>query len=351
MRRSFSLFEIENANMKYGLVGLTALLLSTHAFAENYRIVQSPTQKLDVWIDDVKDNQLSSWCKSTVNLRIVTHGDKDASVLSDFLPRVAGLMASQCKPLQQLHWQLTDTEGGALANGTAAKAQQWKSVVTPPAAALPVQPAQPAQQAPVQQAPVSPPAAPVVLNSPAADTTPWLQFSLLDGCHFRTWWHQPSQASALFVPAKQGVTCGKDGWLSGHSTLTQTGKDATKSVSVSFLQGFPVAGLNDKQQVDELTITTVNSERMVLSDEKSPDSWLVLPFSQQFNGWQAINQVVVEMPASEAADENALRARLQEVRKIWSPWLSSPASIKVQLVEKLHPELKDPAAAVYRTIN
>ena len=174
---------------------------------------------------------------------------------------------------------------------------------------------------------------------------------MLDGCHFRTWWHQPSQASALFVPAKQGVTCGKDGWLSGHSTLTQTGKDATKSVSVSFLQGFPVAGLNDKQQVDELTITTVNSERMVLSDEKSPDSWLVLPFSQQFNGWQAINQVVVEMPASEAADENALRARLQEVRKIWSPWLSSPASIKVQLVEKLHPELKDPAAAVYRTIN
>ncbi|MGX9238398.1 hypothetical protein ACWXV2_14700 [Pantoea ananatis] len=337
--------------MKYGLVGLTALLLSTHAFAENYRIVQSPTQKLDVWIDDVKDNQLSSWCKSTVNLRIVTHGDKDASVLSDFLPRVAGLMASQCKPLQQLHWQLTDTDGGALANGTAAKAQQWKSVVTPPAAAQPVQPVQPAQQAPVQQAPVNQPAAPVVLNSPAADTTPWLQFSLLDGCHFRTWWQQPSQASALFVPAKQGVTCGKDGWLSGHSTLTQTGKDATKSVSVSFLQGFPVAGLNDKQQVDELTITTVNSERMVLSDEKSPDSWLVLPFSQQFNGWQAINQVVVEMPASEAADENALRARLQEVRKIWSPWLSSPASIKVQLVEKLHPELKDPAAAVYRTIN
>lgn len=224
-------------------------------------------------------------------------------------------------------------------------------MVTPPAAAQPVQPVQPTQQAPVQQAPVSQPAAPVVLNSPAADTTPWLQFSLLDGCHFRTWWHQPSQASALFVPAKQGVTCGKDGWLSGHSTLTQTGKDATKSVSVSFLQGFPVAGLNDKQQVDELTITTVNSERMVLSDEKSPDSWLVLPFSQQFNGWQAINQVVVEMPASEAADENALRARLQEVRKIWSPWLSSPASIKVQLVEKLHPELKDPAAAVYRTIN
>ncbi|XIH49794.1 hypothetical protein C1N64_15270 [Pantoea sp. SGAir0215] len=348
MRRSFSLFEIENANMKYGLVGLAAMLLSTHAFAENYRIVQSPTQKLDVWIDDVKDNQLASWCKSTVNLRIVTHGDKDPSVLNDFLPRVAGLMGSQCKPLQQLHWTLTDTEGAQLGNGSAAKAQQWKMVITPPATSQPASAATAQQQAAVTQ---TQPAAPVVLNSPPADTTPWLQFSLLDGCHFRTWWHQPAQSSAVFVPAKQGVTCGKDGWLSGHSTLTEVGKGQSKPVSVSFLQGFPVAGLSDKQQLDELTITTVNSERMVLSDEKSPDSWLVLPFSPQFNGWQAVNQVVVAMPASEAADENALRARLQEVRKTWSPWLSSPASIKVQLVEKLHPELKDPAAAVYRTIN
>lgn len=40
--------------MKYGLLGLAALLLSTQAYAENYRIVQSPAQKLDVWIDDVK---------------------------------------------------------------------------------------------------------------------------------------------------------------------------------------------------------------------------------------------------------------------------------------------------------
>jgi hypothetical protein len=34
----------------------------------------------------------------------------------------------------------------------------------------------------------------------------------------------------------------------------------------------------------------------VLSNEKSPDSWLVLPFSSQFNGWQAPDQVVVQMP-------------------------------------------------------
>lgn len=315
--------------MKYGLLGLAALLLSTQAFAENYRIVQSPTQQLDVWIDDVKDNQLASWCQKSVDLRIVTKGEKNATVLDSFLPRVAGLMASQCKPLQQLHWQLQDADGNALAEGNAERAQNWQPITTPPPQA----------------------AAAPVLNSPPADTTPWQQFSLLDGCHFRTWWQQPARSSAIFVPSKQGLVCGKDGWLSGHSTLTQMGNGAAKSVDVTFLQGFPIAGLSSGQAASELTITTVNRERMVLANEKSPESWLVLPFSAQFNGWQAPQQVVVQMPASEAADESALRARLQEVRKVWSPWLHGNAPLKVQLVEQLHPELQDPAVTAYRTLN
>ncbi|MBD8146015.1 hypothetical protein [Pantoea agglomerans] len=324
--------------MKYGLLGLAALLLSTHAYAENYRIVQSPAQKLDVWIDDVKNNQLSSWCNSTINLRIVTLGEKNAAVLKDFLPRVAGLMASQCKPLQQLHWQLTDAQGSEIATGSAARAQQWKTVVTPPA----TQPVQPTATAVPADA---------LRNAAQADTSPWLQFSLLDGCHFRTWWQHPAQGSALFVPAKQGLICGSDGWLSGHSRLTQQGNGAPAAVGVTFLQGFPVMGLSNQSPTAELHITTVNSERMVLSNEKSPDSWLILPFSNRFNGWQATRQVVVQMPVSEAVDQSALQARLQEVRKVWSPWISGDAALSVQLVEKLHPELKDPAAAVYRTLN
>lgn len=323
--------------MKYGLLGLAALLLSTQALAENYRIVQSPAQKLDVWIDDVKDNQLASWCRKSVDLRIVSKGEKSASVLDGFLPRVAGLMASQCKSLQQLHWQLQDAKGNALAEGTAERTKDWQPVVTPP----------PQAAIPTPQVATPTP----TISSPPADTTPWQQFSLLDGCHFRTWWQQPAQSSAIFVPTKQGLVCGKDGWLSGNSNLTQMGNGATKSVSVTYLQGFPIAGLSSGQSTSELTITTVNRERMVLANEKSPESWLVLPFSTQFNGWQAPDQVVVQMHASDAADESALRARLQEVRKVWSPWLKSAAPLKVQLVEQLHPELKDPAAAAYRTLN
>jgi len=326
--------------MKYGLLGLAALVLSTQAYAENYRIVQSPAQKLDVWIDDVKNNQLSSWCNSTINLRIVTMGEKNPTVLKEFLPRVAGLMATQCKPLQQLHWQLTDPEGSEIATGSAARAQQWKTVVTPAA------PQQQQQQPTTAAVPVD-----ALRNAAQADTSPWLQFSLLDGCHFRTWWQHPAQGSALFVPAKQGLVCGSDGWLSGQSRLTQQGNGASAAIGVTFLQGFPVTGLSNQSSTAELHITTVNSERMVLSNEKSPESWLVLPFSNRFNGWQAVRQVVVQMPASEAADESAVQARLQEVRKVWSPWVSGDGTLSVQLVEKLHPELKDPAAAVYRTLN
>lgn len=326
--------------MKYGLLGLAALVLSTQAYAENYRIVQSPAQKLDVWIDDVKNNQLSSWCNSTINLRIVTMGEKNPTVLKEFLPRVAGLMATQCKPLQQLHWQLTDPEGREIATGSAARAQQWKTVVTPAA------PQQQQQQPTTAAVPVD-----ALRNAAQADTSPWLQFSLLDGCHFRTWWQHPAQGSALFVPAKQGLVCGSDGWLSGQSRLTQQGNGASAAIGVTFLQGFPVTGLSNQSSTAELHITTVNSERMVLSNEKSPDSWLVLPFSNRFNGWQAVRQVVVQMPASEAADESAVQARLQEVRKVWSPWVSGDGTLSVQLVEKLHPELKNPAAAVYRTLN
>lgn len=177
-------------------------------------------------------------------------------MLKDFLPRVAGLMASQCKPLQQLHWQLTDAQGSEIATGSAARAQQWKTVVTPPA----TQPVQPTATAVPADA---------LRNAAQADTSPWLQFSLLDGCHFRTWWQHPAQGSALFVPAKQGLICGSDGWLSGHSRLTQQGNGAPAAVGVTFLQGFPVMGLSNQSPTAELHITTVNSERMVLSNEKS----------------------------------------------------------------------------------
>lgn len=338
--------------MKYWLTGVT-LLIASGAWAQDYRVVTAKSLQMDVWLDNVKDQKPASWCKRDVALRIVANGDKDPAKVNELLPQVAGLMSHSCAKIATFQWQLTDSNGKALAHGSAAKAQGWQSKIeaqTP--AAAPVQAATPT--VPVQAAPTetAPAAAPVKAEdlSPPADTTPWIQFSLLDGCHFRTWWNNASQASALFVPAKGGVTCGSDGWLSGDSQLTQLGKGGAKSRQVSFVQGFPVSGLNGKAIGRDTQITTVNNERMVLSDERSPQSWMIVPYAPALNGWQADGTVVVAISQQEASDASILKARLDEVRKVWSPYLADGAVI-VKLVDEIHPQLKDPAAGAYRTLN
>ena len=75
--------------MKLWLSGLALLTVATTAQAENFRIVQSPAQKLDIWIDNIKDNTPQSWCKADVALRIVANDTTLLHTLSDaaqFLP-------------------------------------------------------------------------------------------------------------------------------------------------------------------------------------------------------------------------------------------------------------------------
>lgn len=322
--------------MKYWLTGALTLLMVSSAWADNYNVVSSRSKKLDVWIDNVKSNDAADWCARQVALRIVAKGDKTPAVLKEFLPQVGALMQSkQCTKLTNLSWQMEDASGKALAKGTADKANGWQVNVTP---AEPVA-VEPQPQPTVNAEDLSPP----------ADTTPWLQFSLLDGCHFRTWWSDSDRTGALFVPAKEGVKCGEDGWLSGQAQMTRVDHGAAKNRSVTFLQGFPVIGLAAKSDKRGLQMTTVNNERMVLTDERSPQSWLILPWSNEFNGWQATGSVAVQISQAEASDEGALKARLNEVRKVWAPYLSD-APLTIQLVDALHPQLKDPAAGAWRTI-
>lgn len=338
--------------MKYWLPGALSLLIASSAWAQDYRVVTSPKLKLDIWIDNVRDQSAASWCKTELPLRIVTSGNKNPDVLENFLPRVGNLLETRCAMLKNVHWKMNDQNGKTLVQGSASKAQDWAIKVeqaAPPAvpAEVPVQVSAPAQ-APTEPAP----AAPVVKAedlSPPADTTPYIQFSLLDGCHFRTYWRNSAQTSALFVPAKGGVTCGGDGWLSGESQIEQTGQGAAKNIRVSFLQGFPVAGLNSEAIGRSMQITTVNNERMVLSDEKSPQSWMIVPYAPEINGWQVNGTVVVQMSQQDARDESGLKARLDEVRKVWTPYLSNKTSLTIKLVDEIHPQLKDPAAGSFKT--
>ncbi|YCH31192.1 hypothetical protein M1D48_03790 [Erwinia sp. D4-22] len=322
--------------MKYWLTGALTLLIASSAWADNYNLASSRSKKLDVWIDNVKSQEPTDWCARQLSLRIVAKGDKTPAVLEEFLPQVGALIQNkQCTKLTTLNWHMEDVNGTPLAKGSAEKASNWKVNITPP------------EPAATESAAATAPA--LESLSPPADTTPWLQFSLLDGCHFRTWWNDSDRTSALFVPTKEGVKCAQDGWLSGQAQMTRVGHGAAKNIAVTFLQGFPVLGLTAKSDKRGLQMTTVNNERMVLADERSPQSWLILPWSNDFNGWQASGIVAVQMSQAEAGDESALKARLSEVRKVWAPYLSD-ASLTIQLVDALHPQLKDPAAGAWRTI-
>lgn len=317
--------------MKLWLSGLALLLATTAASAGNYRVVQSPSQKLDVWIDDIKDNSPQSWCMAELPLRIVTNGDKNPFILSNFMPRLGTLLVSQCGTLTHILWQLVDPQDHVLANGTASKADDWALVIAP-------QTLEPASTAGQTDA-----------ISPPADRTPWLEFTLQDGCHLRTFWRGDANASALFIPSKAPDRCEKGGWLNGRSEIVQRGASGDTRRMMTFVHGFPVSGLSESVNADQLLITSVNNERMVVSNEQAPQSWMILPYSPEINGWKASGMVAVEVSRDLALDETRLQARLNDIRKAWSGWLEPGATLTLQLIDNLHPQLRDPAAGAWRT--
>lgn len=322
--------------MKFWLPGLALLALCATAQAENYRIVQSPSQKLDVWIDDVKDNTPQSWCATELPLRIVANGEKRPALLKTFMPRLGSLLESQCADISVVRWQFNAPDGEIIALGTATKADEWTPVVLPAASVGS------ATGAPQQGRPQD--------LSPLADRTPWLEFTLQDGCHLRTFWQDNAASPALFIPAKADGKCEKGGWLNGRSDVVQVTNGVEKKMAMTFVHGFPVTGLSEKANADRLLITTVNNERMVVSDGRAAQSWLILPYAPDLNSWLADGTVAVEMPREQASDDARLRARLEAVRKVWSGYLAPGVSLKILLVDTLSPMLRDPAAGAYRAV-
>ena len=325
--------------MKRWLPGLALLAVGFCAQAENYRIVQSPSQKLDIWIDNIADNSPKSWCAKTLPLRIVANGDKKVSVLDNFMPRLGALLENQCGTLSLVNWTLTDEQNQTLAQGTARKARQWAPEVTPAATTAPT------------AATLASPAGQPEQMSPAANRTPWQEFTMQDGCHLRTFWQGDSSASALFIPAKEDGKCEKGGWLNGRSEVIQLSNGGEKKVTMTFVHGFPVNGLSSNVDADRLLITTVNNERMVASEGGSGQSWILLPYDTALNAWQANGTVVVEVSRELASDESRLRTRLDEVRKVWTPWFEPGTHLNIVLIDALRPQLRDPAVGKYTSVN
>ncbi|HGW3768513.1 TPA: hypothetical protein ACNH1M_002735 [Enterobacter cloacae] len=328
--------------MKLWLSGLALLAVASTAQAENFRIVQSPAQKLDIWIDNIKDNTPQSWCKSEIALRIVANGNKDVSVLENFVPRLGSLLEHQCSKVNKLSWALNDPAGTTLAQGTADKAQEWKLVVkqqqTAPAAAQ-------------TSGALLPPDQNAETNTVAADRTPWQEFTLQDGCHLRTFWEGGSSAPALFIPDSDTTRCGNGSWLSGHTVISQTRSGGQKEIAVTYIHGFPVMGLNQSVDPEHALITSVNKERMVFSTPNSDQSWMILPYDSALNGWKSNGTVAVEISRETASDDVKLQARIAAVKKVWSAWVTPGTTLNIVLIDTLRPQLRDPAVGAWRAAN
>lgn len=328
--------------MKLWLSGLALLAVASTAQAENFRIVQSPAQKLDIWIDNIKDNTPQSWCKSEIALRIVANGNKDVSVLENFVPRLGSLLEHQCSKVNKLSWALNDPAGTTLAQGTADKAQEWKLVVkqqqTTPAATQ-------------TSGALLPPDQNAETNTVAADRTPWQEFTLQDGCHLRTFWEGGSSAPALFIPDSDTTRCGNGSWLSGHTVISQTRSGGQKEIAVTYIHGFPVMGLNQSVDPEHALITSVNKERMVFSTPNSDQSWMILPYDSALNGWKSKGTVAVEISRETASDDAKLQARIAAVKKVWSAWVTPGTTLNIVLIDTLRPQLRDPAVGAWRAAN
>ena len=328
--------------MKLWLSGLAILAVTCTAQAENFRIVQSPAQKLDIWIDNIKDNTPQSWCKPEVALRIVANGKKDVSVLENFVPRLGSLLEHQCRKVNKLRWTLNDPDGVTLAQGTAGKAQEWALVVKQQ------------QAAPVATPAIGglvPPDPNAESHSVTADRSPWQEFTLQDGCHLRTFWEGGASAPALFIPGSNTTRCGNGSWLSGHTVISQLRSGGQKEMAVTYIHGFPVTGLNQSVDPENALITTVNKERMVFSTPNSGQSWMILPYDTTLSSWKSNGTVAVEISRETASDDVKLQARIATVKKIWSAWVAPGAQLNIVLIGTLRPHLRDPAVDVWRAAN
>lgn len=299
--------------MKLWLSGLALLAVASTAQAENFRIVQSPAQKLDIWIDNIKDNTPQSWCKSEIALRIVANGNKDVSVLENFVPRLGSLLEHQCSKVNKLSWALNDPAGTTLAQGTADKAQEWKLVVK--------------QQ---QTAPVATQTSGALLPlTRTLKPTRWP----LTAHRGRSLLSRTAAICApsgkadlprrlLFIPDSDTTRCGNGSWLSGHTVISQTRSGGQKEIAVTYIHGFPVMGLNQSVDPEHALITSVNKERMVFSTPNSDQSWMILPYDSALNGWKSNGTVAVEISRETASDDAKLQARIAAVKKVWSAWVT-----------------------------
>jgi hypothetical protein len=134
------------------LLGL-AVCANVHAAA--YRLAFSKGENVEVFVDHA-DNQ--PWCTNPLALRFAFAGSPDNAAVARLLPKLGGLLASQCPSAATVTWKSYNAQGQLVANGAAAKAEDWSSHV----AASPASAASGSESAAARVPEPNPTSAPVV---------------------------------------------------------------------------------------------------------------------------------------------------------------------------------------------
>lgn len=334
-------------------LALLGLTICGGAEAAAYRLAFSKGENVEVFVDHA-DNQ--PWCTNPLALRFAFAGKPDGEAVGRLLPKLGGLLASQCPSAATVTWKSYNAQGQLAANGTAAKAEGWSShvaegiapaVTAPEVAAAPAPEPPPAPPAPAQIAPlpaaapvpdpVPPPApAPIAAVPQPPDVTPtpappspaaapqatavfavsgWTPpseaeaitaatfFSEIkdqNGCLFRTT-YKP-EGDAHYVSAKStGITCDPEGYAGGEGAVVLMRADGVKlkAYEGSFHHGIPF-----NTQAPQLPIVGFDSQKnalMLLTSDPASRIQYLLRASYNWSGyWDTRSPMLVAVTENQA---------------------------------------------------
>lgn len=107
-------------------LALLGLAVCAGADAAAYRLAFSKGENVEVFIDHADDQP---WCANPLALRFAFAGKPDNDAVARLLPKLGGLLASQCPSAATVTWKSYNAQGQLVANGSAAKAEEWSSHV------------------------------------------------------------------------------------------------------------------------------------------------------------------------------------------------------------------------------
>lgn len=157
----------------FAALSLMALSVVAQAADNSHRLAYSKAENVEVFVDHASGQP---WCSSALNMRFAFGGAANQNTLERLLPKLGGLLASQCPQAESLNWQSLDQNGQLQAQGTASKSGAWIAQVTQSAPASAAPPAladnTPAPATTPASVAADPPAQPVAASASAAAAAP-----------------------------------------------------------------------------------------------------------------------------------------------------------------------------------